>query len=102
MTVRSPLAALVSRILPHASAARLSRKTGVRLRGVHYWLTGENDPPAEITDWIDGQNQAVERFPLAARLDVLIEEAKKAGIDDEVIASWLALAHESLVKRPPE
>src|SRR5690349_16100685 len=98
MNAINQFAAKVAKIFPLSPAARLSRRMGLKLRSAQYMINGDNQPPPNIEEWVDRQVKLISDFPLSARLDALIQEALDVGIDEEVIASFLAEAHDALVK----
>jgi hypothetical protein len=102
MNERNQFATKIAMIFPFSPAARLSRLMGVKLRSAQYMINGDNQPPSNIEQWVENQVKLIHDFPLSTRLDALVHEALDVGIDKEVIASFLAEAHDALVRRPPE
>jgi len=90
-------------------AGRISRWTGINQRTLQRWqglgVEGripDHEWPEQIASAITAQLQIVEDIEMVRRMDDQIKAFQKAGVDDEVIAAWLAHHYKKLVARDIE
>lgn len=92
-------------IFPEWSSNRISRWLGINPRTLQRMLSkkpeiqARNQMPGALRARIGDQQEAVTEFELGKRIDDLIARATAAGIDDEVLAAWLAHRYKRLMGR---
>ncbi|WP_116654003.1 hypothetical protein [Pelagibacterium sediminicola] len=97
--------AAISTIFPEWSSTRIARWLQVNPRTLQRWMkTGsgqldESEVPADLQAKIRDQAARVADIDLAGQLDHFIARQRENGIDDEVLAAWLADRYKDLVGR---
>jgi len=100
---------MISTLFGGWKAGRISRWTGINQRTLQRWqglgVEGripDDEWPQEVANNIQQQLRIVEDIQMRERMDEQIKTFQAAGVDDEVIAAWMAHYYKQLVGRDIE
>lgn len=98
------LTKLFGDLFPEKSSSRYARFLSIGQRSIQRFLDGEKvwDATPEQVQLFEDQKAALTASGYVGKLQAAIADAKAAGVHDEIIAAWLAVAHRSIVDRPVE
>lgn len=101
------LHSLLRDVFPIWSSNRMSRWLGINPRTFQRMLKPDGDRnsqgvPQGLVDKLSDMRQRVQALDLETRFDAIIQDARAAGVDDEVIGAWIAGSHQKLLSRPLE
>lgn len=89
----------ISSVFPEWSSTRMSRWLGVNSRTIQRWMTtddpviSDQEVPQELRDRMRVQAEKIQEADLGGQIEHFIEMQRNNGIDDEVIAAWLAFKY---------
>ena len=95
----NPFAELAISILPEQTSGRLARMCDVDQRTAQRWMSGAIEPPDEIVALLHAQAAALQAYHPQQALVEVAARAHDAGVEIEVIASWIAAGYEDIVGR---
>lgn len=99
------LHAKIAAVFPEWSSSRISRWLGINSRTLQRWISmGEGKVPDEevpstLAAKIEQQAARVQDIDLKDQVADFVRRQQENGIDDEVLAAWLADAYKHLIGR---
>lgn len=99
------LHAKIAAVFPEWSSIRISRWLGINSRTLQRWISlgkgkvPDDEVPPTLASKIEQQAMRVQDINLAGQVAEFVRRQQENGIDDEVIAAWLADAYKQLIGR---
>lgn len=98
------LNAQISSVFPEWSSTRMARWLGVNARTLQRWMKSgdqidEAELPADLRAKVNAQAARIRDIDLPGQIDAFIDRQRENGIDDEVLAAWLAHRYKGLIGR---
>jgi hypothetical protein len=91
---------MIHRVFPAGAGSRLAIIAEVNHRLGARWASGEVIPPADVFQWLDSEDNVLQRAGNpAAELDAIVERLRAAGLQDITIGSHLLAAEARLRNR---
>lgn len=89
----------VSAVFPEWSSTRMAKWLGVNPRTIQRWMTtddpqiSDEEVPADLRAKMRQQAQVIQEIDLGGQIDHFIEMHRKNGVEDEVLAAWIAFKY---------
>jgi hypothetical protein len=92
----------VREIFPKGATARLARSVEINQRMAQRWMSGQNEAPPDVLEFVAEQTKALQGADIAGQMQRMIEGLQAKGLHGEVIAAQIADAYEQLIGRDIE
>ena len=92
----------VREIFPKGATARLARSVEINQRMAQRWMSGQNEPPPDVIEFVAEQTKALQGADISGQMQRMIEGLQAKGLHGEVIAAQIADAYEQLIGRDIE